>query len=411
MKGRLSTILALLVILALSLTLIPSCAKGTPTPTATTATKTLKIGCSMAFSGPASAWGDAIKPQMQIYADLINRDGGLKVGNDTYKIELSWADDQYSADGASTAAKQLVYNDKVQFYVGFFGASAPAVDAITEPEKVIFLGKGWAPYPDWDATQHPYTFWGTPSYTFLSSQAFAIVNAYPKTKKMGIILGQGVGSDVLANTIAANLKTVGVDTVIQYYSATSDFTTYLTKLNDAGIDCLYTLGSTGENALMCKQRYELGYKWPVAQAGTLLDSHDFIAIAGQAASQGLLSDWPCPWTLKKVTVKPELVTMAKRIAAQFEKQYGKPMRYMGAFGYGLQHMSLLFAALQQAGSVDPDKVREVLWGGTFDTFLGKYTMSGQKTYNGPMAAGYPCEMSKIEGTEEVYAGEYTYIVP
>jgi hypothetical protein len=55
-----------------------------------------------------------------------------------------------------------------------------------------------------------------------------------------------------------------------------------------------------------------------------------------------------------------------------------------------------------AGTTDPDKVMSVLRGGTVETFLGKYTLSGEKTYGSPVVFGYPCDMSMIKRNEIVY---------
>jgi hypothetical protein len=45
-------------------------------------------------------------------------------------------------------------------------------------------------------------------------------------------------------------------------------------------------------------------------------------------------------------------------------------------------------------------------GGTFETFLGRYTFSGAKTYGAPVVCGYPCGMGVIQGDQDVYMGEY-----
>jgi hypothetical protein len=60
---------------------------------------------------------------------------------------------------------------------------------------------------------------------------------------------------------------------------------------------------------------------------------------------------------------------------------------------------------QMAGSIDPDKVMKALRGGTVDTFVGTYTLSGKKTYGSPVVFGYPCAMSIIRGNEYVYLNE------
>jgi hypothetical protein len=69
-------------------------------------------------------------------------------------------------------------------------------------------------------------------------------------------------------------------------------------------------------------------------------------------------------------------------------------------------MGQYFEAVRQAGTLDPDSVMKTFRGGTFETFLGKYTLSGQKTYGSPVVFGYPCSMGQIQGNEIVYIGEH-----
>lgn len=392
----------LVIVPLLAGTMMAGCAAEEEAP------KTLRVGCIMPFSGPAAAWGVAIRPQMDIYAELINEDGGIKIGDDTYMVEMFYADGEYMPEPGAKAAQKLVTRDKVQFIVGYYGMGAVAVDAVTSPAKVILMGKG---YPEWDAEEHPYTVWGTPSYDFLKFQALACINAYPETKKLCLLI-QAIAMDPeLMEDVEKTLAEIGVEFLsVEYPAGEMDFTTYLAKLDAEGVDLLLSGGSTGENAMMVKQSYEGGYTWVYAQMGTMLDPYEFIEACGYEAAQGVLSDSPAPWRLKENKPTPELLDMAHRISERYEEKYDTPMRYMGAFGYGLQHMSLLFDALKQAGTIDTDKVMEVLWGGTFETFLGRYTMTGWEKYNGPICSGYPCAFSKIEGYEEVYAGEYACIV-
>ena len=58
-----------------------------------------------------------------------------------------------------------------------------------------------------------------------------------------------------------------------------------------------------------------------------------------------------------------------------------------------------------AGTTDPDKVMSVLRGGTLETFLGKYTLSGSETFGSPVVFGFPCAMSIIKGNETLYLNE------
>jgi hypothetical protein len=68
-------------------------------------------------------------------------------------------------------------------------------------------------------------------------------------------------------------------------------------------------------------------------------------------------------------------------------------------------MGQYLEGIQMAGTTDPDKVMSVLRGGTVETFIGKYTLSGNTTYGSPVVFGYPCAMSIMKGSENVYLNE------
>lgn len=405
MKGKIFVILSLVLVVALSLALTASCA---PTPTPAAPTKTYKVGCTMAFTGPAVPWSTVIRQGMECYAELTNEDGGLKIGDDTYMVELYFADDKFLPEGCTSSAQELVYNEKVDCIVGNWCPGIPAVAAVTEPEKVILISMDW---PGWDAQENPYTFFGTPCYEFPFGQLAAFLDIYPDITKIGWPKPDywPLGSE-LTDWAKAEL---GIDSVVVEYPAPcEDFTTYLAKFDEQGVDALYSLGpAEGECQLMVKQMYEAGYDWYYYANGMLPSTQDFIDIAGSEAAQGVLHDWMWPPAMKETPISSEMVTMAERIAERYEEKFGMPMEGMSGFGYGTGDMSLLFDALKQAGSTDPDKVREVLSGGTFDTFRGTWTMGGQETYNGPIVQGYPCVTSKIEGNKQVYAGEHALTVP
>ena len=58
------------------------------------ANKVLKIGFVGVTSGPAAAWGTSNVRSMQTLADWWNSTGGVKIGDDTYDIDVVTFDDQ-----------------------------------------------------------------------------------------------------------------------------------------------------------------------------------------------------------------------------------------------------------------------------------------------------------------------------
>ena len=72
--------------------------------------------------------------------------------------------------------------------------------------------------------------------------------------------------------------------------------------------------------------------------------------------------------------------MAKRIWDRYREQYNEDM-YLGAFGgMGISSQGQYFEVLEQAGTTDPDAVMKTLRGGTFDSFLGRFTLTGKRFY-------------------------------
>ncbi|RPJ63150.1 MAG: hypothetical protein EHM12_03020, partial [Dehalococcoidia bacterium] len=128
MSGKfkiLASIVFVMVLLAVS-----ACAA--PAAQAPAESKVLKIGSVMPFTGPASYFGLAIRPVMQIYTDLINEDGGIKIGGDKYKVELYFADgDGINPSSDASAARSLIYSDSVKAIVSYFGVGYPIVASVT----------------------------------------------------------------------------------------------------------------------------------------------------------------------------------------------------------------------------------------------------------------------------------------
>jgi ABC-type branched-subunit amino acid transport system substrate-binding protein len=178
------------------------------------------------------------------------------------------------------------------------------------------------------------------------------------------------------------------------------------KMAENNVDIVSSGGSMLEVALTAKQRWAAGYKWPIVQTGTLVDPAMFISICGYDGAQGVVSDRTVPWELKETKVSPEYLDMAKRIKARFEEKFGKPMVYMGCYGWGAHHMALYFEAIKRVGTLDPDKVMAAFRGGTFETFVGKYTLGGTQSYGAPVICGHPGSVGIIKGKEEVYLGEH-----
>jgi hypothetical protein len=55
---------------------------------------------------------------------------------------------------------------------------------------------------------------------------------------------------------------------------------------------------------------------------------------------------------------------------------------------------------------EADAIMKAIRGGTFDTTVGKWTMSGAQTYGSPVVFGTAAPMCTIQGGKEVYLSEH-----
>jgi branched-chain amino acid transport system substrate-binding protein len=395
------------VIFAIVLLAVSACAA--PAAQTPAGPKVLKVGSVMPFTGPASFWGRAERPVMEIYADLINQDGGLKIGDDMYKVEMYFADGPMDPSADAAAGRSLIYDKNVKAILGYFGIGYPALSSVTTPEKVI-LDSTTISMGTYNAAKQPYSIFGFPAVEMSINQALAVMHAFPEAKTLCWVYASGGNVDVekiYSPVDEAIEKTYGIKSIrVAYPAGTLNFTAYIAKMADLKADVLYMYGQPLEVGLLAKQRYQMGYKWPIGSNAALLDVNTVKGIAGSLeAMQNICGDYCLPWVLKKVTVAPRYLDMANRIKEAYSTKYPGQELYAGSFGTGVPAMGHYFEAVQLAGTTDPDKVMGVLRGGTLETFLGKYTLSGSQTYGAPVVFGFPCAMSIVRGNENVYLNE------
>lgn len=370
----------------------------------------IKVGLPTVLSGPAAPWGQVGMPPYLTWIDLFNKEGFV-VNGKTYNFKLITVDDKNTPEGGAAAAKQLIYGDKVKFLAGHWSWNFPSIATVSNQAKVIFMtrtGNEAVPGGVYDPKKMPYVVFANPSHTQFLSDCLALREAYPDYKKIGILdcnIGKGKGWDY----IEEGLKKAGVRYQIEYFPfGTQDFTPYITRFHEAGVDIVYVAGWVGETMAFAKQRWEMGFKdMKVGHSGPFVSVDMYNAVCGHDAAQGLIGQYWANWDFKKTKVNPKYIKMCQDVMKILSEKEGKPYTYTGWIGWLPSHLLILSQAMQKAGTVDdPDKIMEAIRGGTFDTTIGKWTMSGAKTYGSPVVFGCPSALSTIQGNKEVYLSEH-----
>lgn len=224
----------------------------------------IKIGLVTALSGQSALAGEAITRGMTVAIEEINAKGGLLGGR---KLELVRRDDEGNPAKGVTAARELIYKEKVAVLFG--GLDTPVSVAIVQmanQEKVPFMGP-WA-------AGTPITKNGAnPNFAFRVSAVDEIVDrgmlAYAqktfKATKPGMILvnnawGESNEKGLTAALTAKGMKAVGIE---KFEANDVDVVPQLTRLKAAGADVLFMVGNVGPSAQVVKSLDRMGWKVPV----------------------------------------------------------------------------------------------------------------------------------------------------
>ena len=156
----------------------------------------------------------------------------------------------------------------------------------------------------------------------------------------------------------------------------------------------------GDQALIRKTLYELGYKGYSVASGSLVNIAGLIKIAGQEAVQGHIAPYEsflCP------VIKPEQRKIMKIIQEKWEQKWPGDVFEPIAWRYATC-LQILVQAYENAGTLDPDVVRKTLEDGSFETILGACKFTGKKTFGIAHCANLITIAGIVEGKKVKYLG-------
>jgi branched-chain amino acid transport system substrate-binding protein len=318
--------------------------------TGAAAQEEIKIGAIGSLSGGGTAWGLAVQRGVTLAIDEAIKAGGLKIGGKAYTPKLYMYDDQYTATGGRTAAERLVNLDKVKYIIGPVGSPPVlATVAVTTPAKVVLLANGYAPAILKNEAKSPYNFRVMNSnIEFGPAMIKWLRENHPNIKKVGLIAPNDAVGQAVIPTLLKEYAANGIEVWTEMYErGTKEFTPLITRMLAQNVD-LFDLNSNapGEAGLLLKQARQAGFKNLIWQVGG--PSVDEIIAVGGPLAEGFLSY--------------ETFDFGSPQSQQFQQAYrAKWDGIINAQAPGWYNAAkILFKALETAGSLEVDAVRDAL---------------------------------------------------
>ena len=248
----------------------------------------IKVGQTVPFSGPASAYATVGKAQAA-YMKMINDQGGVN----GRKIDLIQYDDAYSPPKTVEQVRKLVEGDEVLLTFQIIGtAPNAAVLKYLNGKKVpqLFAATGASKFTD--PKNFPWTMGFNPSY-FVEGRIYGqyILKEHPDAKIGVLYQNDDLGKDYL-NGLKAGLGDKAakmIVTEVSYELTEPTIDSQILKIKDSGADLFFSATTPKQAAQAIKKIAELG--WHPLQIVDI-NANSVGAVlkpAGLEAAKGLIS--------------------------------------------------------------------------------------------------------------------------
>lgn len=367
------TIKATGVIAALAIAL--ACAGTSP---GHAAEKVYRIGAPLPLTGGLSPEGLRMKAGYDLWAEKQNAAGGIKVGDDFYKVEIIYTDYQSNTPRAVQSTELMITENKVDALFSPFGSGATkAASAITEKYGVPMIAAQAASAQVYDQGFKYLFGMYTPNETVVQPLVDLVIKSNPSVKRVALLSRNDFFPLAIAEVFINYAKSKGLEVVSEqkFPIGSVDFSSALTQIRSSKADWLYVTGYTNDMIVIRKQMQELGVKPQLTAMLVGPTSPDFLKNTGKLSENVVTSSW---WDPAADLNGDDVFGSAKAFADLYaERHNGAAPEYSVASSAACG--VVLALAVSKAGTVEKAKVRDQIAALDAKTFFGhiKFGPTGQ----------------------------------
>ncbi len=318
--------------------------------------KEVKIGVVVPLTGPVASIGIACQRGLILAVDHINQDGGIKSLGGA-KIKLFFGDDEAKPDVAMAEAERLIKNEKVDALVGAYTSSCSfPVTQVAEANRIPIIVPASAK-DEITERGFKYTFRLVGKASKIGSEQINFIKWLSKTTNVpittvGLLFEDSAWGQSLAKNIRELVPNAGYKIVsdLSYPANTKDVRSTVLRLKSAKPDVVIQESYTMDAILITKTMHELQFDCKgIVGTGTGHSSPDY------HAGTGGLDEYMMQWEGWSTSIPLKEV---QERAKGFQERFKLPMDPFAALFYSSGYA--LVNAMNNAGSVDKDKVREAM---------------------------------------------------
>ncbi len=342
---------------------------------------TITIGFTESKTGPLNVDSLGQSRGYQFWRDEVNAAGGIKAGGKSYNVKFISYDDQSVGGRVQQLYTRIINQDKAQFVFSPYssGLTAPAA-VISEQYGKIMIDSGGAEEKPFELG-NKYLFMVLTSAGHYLSGAVEALKAKDPHGKIAMVYSDDPFSKTVLAAAVQQAKDAGLDVVMNesYAPSTTDFGPIVNKIISSNADAFLGGGHYSDGATLARQMYDqkANMKWVSI---LVAPSDDKFGELGPAA---LGVTVPSQWEVQ-VSYKPQFGPTTPEFAKAFQNKFHVRADYHAASGYTAG--AILQHAIEQAGSIDADKVAATLNAMDVTTFYGRTKFATDPGHHGLQVA-------------------------
>jgi branched-chain amino acid transport system substrate-binding protein len=354
---------------------------GSSTAATTTTGSTIVFGAAVSLTGTQSKEGGLTKQGYDLWLDWIKARGGIVINNVKHPVEIKYEDDQSNANLSATLVQKLITDEKANFILGPYGSTATASDAIVAERNGIPMVEANGAAESIFTKGYKFTFGVlSPAKKYLTGVLDMAATLSPKPTTIALLTARDAFSIEVAQGVKDYAPTKGLQIVFdkEYPAAAPDLSGLVTQAVAANPDILLNSGHYAESVAINKAAKQFHLNAKIAAYSVGPSTPDFISNLGTDANYVYDGS---QWT-PQVKYTPSFYLSV----ADYVKAYKAKFATSDDPDYHVAESTAACLAFQKAienaGSLDPAKVRDALASLDVMTFFGqvKFDSRGLNTF-------------------------------
>jgi len=339
--------------------------------------KTIVLGAAVQLTGNLANSGRYYRDGYNLAIDAINAKGGVNVGGTKYKLALNILDNQSDVNLGVRQYVQLVTRDKVNFLLGPFASNDALDDSVVAEKYKVPMVQGGGASGQIYSRGFKYIFGTLPAAgDYFKSTIEMLMKLNPKPKTVALIAADDSFDVSVAAGTRPLLASAGLTVVAdkQYSENSPDFSSILSFVKSTSPDAILWTGHEPQALSFIRQARSLDVNAGLMSSYTVgVPSSDFRKALGPDADYAF---GMTPWLPLKTLTDPWFGD-GMAFADAYQKRFGYPPDYHAASA--VADVEAFAKAIEAAGSLDSDKVRDALTKVDFQSLYGqvKFGSTGQ----------------------------------